>query len=43
MIAALFALICSPGHIYVLTANVNNTYVLEHVNIYSIYHKYVSK
>ena len=41
MIAAPFALIRSPGHIYVLITNVNNTYVL--VKIYSIYYEYVSK
>ena len=34
MIAAPFALIRSPGHIYVLITNVNSKYVL--VKIYSI-------
>ena len=39
MVAAPFALIIrSPGHIYVLITNVNNTYVLV-----KLYYKYVSK
>ena len=37
MIAAPFALIRSPGHIYVLIANVNNMYVLVKYILYIIY------
>ena len=41
MISALFALIRSPGHIYVLITNVNNTYVCTH--LFKIYLKYKNK